>query len=166
MTTVTSSHPPIAVEQLANLLAELTDVQSELLSLLDEKRKRMVARDTSGMLAAQAKEEELCQRLESIQQRRQAMLELAESQGLPHNNLQQLAKALPAGSKVARDAKNAAARMRVLQQQSLTNWVLAQRSLLHIAQVMEFVATGGRLMPTYGEGTGVNDRGNLVDDAG
>lgn len=164
--TSTTTQPPIAVEQLAGLLAELSDVQSELLSLLDEKRKRMVARDASGMLAAQAKEEELCQRLESIQQRRREMLELAESQGLPHDNLQQLAKALPTGGKIAKDAKAAAARMRVLQQQSLTNWVLAQRSLLHIAQVMEFVATGGRLMPTYGEGTGANDRGNLVDDAG
>jgi hypothetical protein len=91
MTSVTSNHPPIAVEQLASLLAELSDVQAELLSLLDEKRKRMVARDAPAMLASQAKEAELCQRLESIQQRRQAMLEMAESQGLPHDNLQQLA---------------------------------------------------------------------------
>lgn len=166
MTAVSTSSPPIAVEQLAALLAELSEVQTELLALLDDKRKRMVARDTSAMLASQAREADLCQRLESIQQRRQAMLEAAEGHGLPHGNLQDLARALPAGGKVAKDATAAASRMRVLQQQSLTNWVLAQRSLLHIAQVMEFVATGGRLMPTYGEGTGANDRGNLVDDAG
>lgn len=160
------SSPPLAVEHLASLLAELSDVQHELLVLLEEKRKRMVARDAAAMQEAQAREEELCRRLESIHVRRQAMLDAAETQGLPHHNLQQLAKALPAGGKVAKDATAAASRMRVLQQQSLTNWVLAQRSLLHIAQVMEFVATGGRLMPTYGEGASANDRGNLVDDAG
>jgi hypothetical protein len=53
--------------------------------------------------------------------------------------------------------------MRLLQHHSLTNWVLAQRSLLHITQLLEIVATGGRLQPTYGKGASSHARGALVD---
>jgi hypothetical protein len=41
--------------------------------------------------------------------------------------------------------------MRVLQHHSLANWVLAQRRLLHVAQSLEIIATGGRMRPTYGD---------------
>jgi hypothetical protein len=53
--------------------------------------------------------------------------------------------------------------MRLLQNQSITNWVLAQRSLLHVSQLLEIIATGGRLQPTYGEGETVNAVGSLQD---
>jgi hypothetical protein len=161
-----ATNPAISVEDLAGLLGELSGVQDELFRILEEKRKRMVARDAAGMDAAQTREIDLCSKLESIQQRRTTMLHAAEQRGLPHANLQELARALPRGGKVAKDATIAANRMRLLQRETLTNWVLAQRSLLHLSQMMEFLATGGRLMPTYGEGTSANDRGNLVDDAG
>ena len=41
--------------------------------------------------------------------------------------------------------------MRLLQHHSLTNWVLVQRTLIHLSQVLEIIATGGRLKPTYGK---------------
>ena len=47
----------------------------------------------------------------------------------------------------------AAERSRLLQHQSLTNWVLVQRSLLHLSQLIEIIATGGRPKPTYGNGS-------------
>ena len=53
--------------------------------------------------------------------------------------------------------------MRLLQNQSITNWVLAQRSLLHVSQLLEIIATGGRLQPTYGEGETVHSVGSLVN---
>ena len=54
-------------------------------------------------------------------------------------------------------------RMDLLQHHSLANWVLAQRSLLHISQLLEIIATGGRLRPTYGKSEPVLARGALVD---
>jgi hypothetical protein len=53
--------------------------------------------------------------------------------------------------------------MRLLQHHSLANWVLAQRSLLHVAQMLEIIATGGRLQPTYGNGESSMSGGALVD---
>jgi hypothetical protein len=61
-----------------------------------------------------------------------------------------------------REATN---RTRLLQHQSLTNWVLVQRSLLHLSQLIEIIATGGRLKPTYGNGSDRQSSGALVDRA-
>jgi hypothetical protein len=55
--------------------------------------------------------------------------------------------------------------MRLLHHQSLANWVLAQRTLLHIAQMLEIVATGGRLQPTYDPANVSSPGGALVDHA-
>jgi hypothetical protein len=56
-------------------------------------------------------------------------------------------------------------RARLLQHQSLTNWVLVQRTLLHLSHVVEIIATGGRMQPTYGKGAPVSAGGILVDQA-
>jgi hypothetical protein len=54
----------------------------------------------------------------------------------------------------------ARSRTRLLQHQSLTNWVIIQRTLLHLSQVIEIIATGGRMQPTYDKNPA---RGALVD---
>jgi hypothetical protein len=61
--------------------------------------------------------------------------------------------------------REATARMRLLQHHSLTNWVLVQRTLIHLSQMLEIIATGGRLKPTYGKDDSVNSGGFLVDQA-
>jgi hypothetical protein len=67
-------------------------------------------------------------------------------------------------SKLGGRVKETAHRMRLLQHQSLANWVLAQRSVLHVAQLLEIIATGGRMQPTYGDRESVHARGSLVND--
>jgi hypothetical protein len=59
--------------------------------------------------------------------------------------------------------KQTAARLRLLQHHSFANWVLAQRSLLHVSQLLEIIATGGRMQPTYGDKESVHARGSLVN---
>jgi hypothetical protein len=61
--------------------------------------------------------------------------------------------------------KHTAARARLLQHQSLANWVLAQRTVLHLSQMLEIIATGGRLQPTYGKENSAATGGSLVDQA-
>ena len=65
--------------------------------------------------------------------------------------------------KFTAQVNEAAAQMRLLQHQSLTNWVLAQRSILHLSQLLEIIATGGQLQPTYGRGDSPTPSGALVD---
>jgi hypothetical protein len=66
-------------------------------------------------------------------------------------------------SKLGSRVKETTARMRLLQHNALANWVLAQRSLLHVSQLLEIIATGGRIQPTYGDRESVHGCGSLVN---
>ncbi|MHC4407137.1 MAG: hypothetical protein ACYTG0_46590, partial [Planctomycetota bacterium] len=57
----------------------------------------------------------------------------------------------------------ATGRARLLQHQSLTNWVVVQRTLIHLSQMLEIIATGGQKQPTYGKEELVEPHGALVD---
>jgi flagellar biosynthesis/type III secretory pathway chaperone len=151
--------------ELTEFLTELSAVQDELLSVLASKRECMSRRDAAGMQALNEREALLGDRLQAIQSRRGEMLATARKQGMECDNLQKLAKLLPAGKQAAlvKQMKDAAWRTRLLQHQSLTNWVIAQRSVLHLSQMIEIIATGGRLRPTYGKSDAALARGALVD---
>ena len=151
--------------QLATLLTELSDVQQELLSVIGEKRSLLMTADIAGLAQLQPREEALIVRLQACQQQRREMLDQADSQGLPHRSLADLATALPASQRQhwTPQIRAASGRNRLLQHQSLTNWLLVQRTVLHLSQILEIIATGGRLRPTYGKGATADTSGNLVD---
>ena len=151
--------------ELATFLTDLSTVQDELLSVLASKRECMAKRDASGMQALSERESQLGERLQAVQARRSELLAAAREQGLECDNLQKLASSLPVGKREAlgKQVKDAAWRTRLLQHQSLTNWVIAQRSVLHLSQMIEIIATGGRLRPTYGKSDAALARGALVD---
>jgi hypothetical protein len=152
---------------IAALLAELAEVQTALLGTLGEKRRLIVARDQAALAAMAGREQELLQRLEACQERRQQLLGRANAEGLPGDSIQSLSATLPTESRQRMQAsidetKN---RTKLLQHQSLANWVLVQRSLLHLSQLIEIIATGGQMKPTYGKGSDRVAGGALVDRA-
>jgi flagellar biosynthesis/type III secretory pathway chaperone len=152
---------------LAGLLAELSDIQTDLLAVLSDKRHRLLNSDLAAMEAVGQREQELIGRLQACQDRRLALLAEAAEEGLPSRDLRSLAAALPHSErqKLTPTIREATARMRLLQHHSLTNWVLVQRTLIHLSQVLEIIATGGRLQPTYGKDDSVGSGGFLVDQA-
>jgi hypothetical protein len=152
-------------QELALLLSDLSNVQTELLELLAEKRQFMARNEIDGMLALQEREQQLGLRLQACQDRRGELLALAATQGLPHDSLENLATSLTAGKRgqVQRQIRDASLRMRTQQLQSLTNWVLAQRTMLHLAQMLEIVVTEGRPQPTHGRFDATIAAGALVD---
>jgi flagellar biosynthesis/type III secretory pathway chaperone len=150
---------------LSAFLAELTGTQEELLDVLHEKRQRLAVADVAGLSSLQTREAELSRRLEQCQVRRAELLARAERAGLPGDSIGKLAAAVPAPGRenLGKQVKHSAAKMRLLQHQSLTNWVLAQRALLHVSQLLEIIATGGRMQPTYGDRESLHGRGTLVN---
>jgi hypothetical protein len=152
---------------LAELLSELSAVQHELLELLSEKRNLLIKTDLEGLASTGSREQQLVAKLEACHHHRSRLLELAAAEGLPCNNLHTLAAALP--SEDRRDLQHqiaeAQARSRLLHHQSLTNWVLVQRNLIHLSQMLEFIATGGRAQPTYTRNGAQQASGALVDQA-
>jgi hypothetical protein len=151
--------------ELAALLEELSSAQGELLEVLVAKKDCLAAADIEGLSDLQTRELALGERLQACHVRRAELLAAAKEQSLPSTSLSQLAAILPARQrdKLGKQVKESQARTRLLQNQSITNWVLAQRSLLHVSQLLEIIATGGRLQPTYGEGETVHSVGSLVN---
>jgi flagellar biosynthesis/type III secretory pathway chaperone len=151
--------------EIGSLLDELSSVQGDLLATLAEKRTALASADLARLAELQPREEQLAARLQGCHQRRQVLLAAAKRDGRPSENLAKLATKTSTGktNKLGSRVKEAAARMRILQHQSLANWVLAQRSLLHVSQLLEIIATGGRMQPTYGDKESIHARGSLVN---
>jgi flagellar biosynthesis/type III secretory pathway chaperone len=151
--------------QVGDLLTEISDVQSELLRVLHEKRERLAVVDLPGLEALQPREQSLLERLDACQVRRRELLAAAAAAGRPADSLDKLADSADRSvrGKLGARVKESSARMQLLQHHSLANWVLAQRCLLHASQLLEIIATGGRLQPTYGDKESVHARGALVN---
>lgn len=154
-------------EGLALLLSDLSTVQADLLRVLRCKTDLLVARDVAGLQELQSAEAELIERLRDLQTRREELLEQAHSHGLLGESLHEVASRMPDPPRRRLKSAVEAARSqsRLLQHQSLANWVLAQRSLIHLSQLLEIVATGGRPRPTYGDKQSLRASGALMDQA-
>lgn len=152
---------------LSALLAELSATQTELLDVLGRKRDLLATGDRVGLADIQPEEQRLAERLSACQHRRQCLLDAAGDQGLPRNDLRSLTEAMPGPTRKALrpQVREAQSRARLLQHQSLTNWVLVQRTLLHLSQMIEIVATGGEKAPTYQKSGPCASGGVLMDRA-
>ena len=153
--------------ELAKLLNDLLAVQDELLGILTRKREMLLASDTDGLAAIGAEEERLIGSLQECMKRREELLARASQEGLPSASIRALTRSLPQAPRdqLHRQAQLARSRARLLKHHSLTNWVVVQRTLIYLSQMLEIIATGGRLQPTYGEGEPVHTSGALVDRA-
>ncbi len=153
LTTIAEQLPADWDTDFTSLLDELTEVQTELLAVLDQKRRLLGQMDSDGLEVIQDREGALVGRLQHCQDRRQELLDQAAEVGAPVQNLRTLARAR--GNERHRDSEprlqQAQLQARLLQHHALTNWVIAQKTLLHLTHLLEIVATGGRLQPTYGQ---------------
>lgn len=151
-----------------SFLAELSTVQEQVLTMLARKRQALIAGDHTELATIGEEEQQILTRLADCHRRRAELLEHAGGHGLPSDSIQSLASALPAASRQELKAKvaHATARTQLLRHQSLTNWLLVQRTLVHLAQTIEIIATGGRTRPTYGSGAPAGENGSLLDQAG
>ncbi len=152
--------------ELAGLLSDLLAVQEELLGLLTRKRELLAAADTAGLAALAPEVQRLTEALQGCVKRRQKLLSRARAEGKPSSSLRALVGSAPRRQRKRLDesVSLAASRARLLRHHCITNWVVVQRTLLHLAQLLEIIATGGKLQPTYGRGA-VHASGALVDRA-
>ena len=136
---------------LAKFLTELSAVQDESLEILTKKRESLVAADTEELNAIGKQEEKLIERLQECLKRREELLGRAAHEGLPADSIRSLTAALPDHEKagLVDQVSQAAGRARLLEHHSLVNWVLVQRTLIHLSQMLEIIATGGQIPPTY-----------------
>lgn len=153
--------------QLAALLERLSAAQRELLSLLASKRAMLVNRDHQSLSNLAPREQELADELQACHEERERLLAAAVTEGLPHDSLADLTAALPqiASRQLGRSVEDARRQSRLIRHECLTQWVAVQRTVLHLAQLLEIIATGGRAQPTYGKGRTLERGGALIDQA-
>lgn len=153
--------------ELAAFLTELSTVQDELMAVLHRKLEFLRAADSAALGDLIPLEQALAERLQGCYERRLELLERAREQGLVAESLTALTETLPSERRRhwRHELDRAAGKSRLLQHHSLTNWVVVQRTLLHLAQLLEIIATGGRRNPTYGKGEPAAAGGVLLDDA-
>lgn len=151
--------------ELADFMNDLSNVQNETLDVLAKKRECLAKIDSEGLAALAEREQDLMNRLQKCLRRRTELLEKAERQGLPASSIGDLANSLPSGERggLREKVKQANGRTRLLRHHSLTNWVLVQRTLLHLSQMLEIIATGGNKRPTYSKDDVSASGGALVD---
>ena len=151
--------------EVATLLTDLMAGQDAMLDILGRKRTLLAAVDQQGLTVLADEEQRLLDVLQDCLQRREQLLGRAAADGLPSASLQALANGLPSPQRAPLNRQIAAAgsRAKLLQHQSLVNWVIIQRTLIHLSQLLEIIATGGRFQPTYGEGKPACAGGTLVN---
>ncbi|MGL4943831.1 MAG: flagellar export chaperone FlgN [Thermoguttaceae bacterium] len=135
--------------EIAAFLQRLAVVQDDALSVLQRKQKMLVAADAEALQQILIEEERLMARLESVLAERQTILEKARDFGIACESLETLSETFPKRSDVRREIHNSVYRTRLIQYQSLTNWVLTQRSLLCVNQMLDIIAGGGKASPVY-----------------
>ena len=110
-------------------------------------------RTSKGWRRSAPQEQQLMRRLAGLPRRREQLLARAAQEGLPAKSIQAVAERLPAAAAAALRHGSIwpGAAAGCCSKQSLVNWVVVQRTLLHLSQLLEIIATGGRLQPTYGE---------------
>jgi hypothetical protein len=153
--------------QIARLLTDVSAVQDEIFKILDKKRELLLKKDLEGLNALVPEDENLVLRLRTCLKRREELLAQAQREGMPGDSVRSLTGALPPDRQgdLPQRLLQTSARARLLQNQSLTNWMVTQWALIHLSQMIEIIATGGRLQPTYGKGEPVTVSGGLVDRA-
>jgi hypothetical protein len=153
--------------ELAQLLNRLSDAQRGLLNLLERKRQYLLTRDHAGLTTLLPQEEQLCVELQACHDKRQELLQQAATEGMAADSIQSLAKSLsPKTSQSLKSSLDEAnRRSSLLRHHCMAQWVTMQRTMLHLSHMVEIIATGGQLKPTYGKGAPAASSGALMDQA-
>ena len=151
--------------ELASFMKDLLAVQSETLDMLTRRRQLLADADSDGLLGLVNNEQELVDRLQGCLARRQELLDQAGREGLASKDIRSLANSLPREQRgdAKRQIIEANAKTRLLKKQTLVNWIVSQKALIHLSQMLEIIATRGRGKPTYEKGNQAAVGGFLVN---
>ncbi|MEQ8210395.1 MAG: flagellar export chaperone FlgN [Lacipirellulaceae bacterium] len=159
--------------EVAALLERLSTAQSGLLSLLASKRALIMQKDHQALELLAPEEAALSAELAACHQQREGLLARAAREGLPGKTLTDACENLPnkAGKALSKPLAEARQRSELIRHECLAQWVIVQRTVLHLSQMLEIVATGGRTKPTYDNGASQSktamraSSGSLMDKA-
>ncbi|MDR3109523.1 MAG: flagellar protein FlgN [Planctomycetaceae bacterium] len=152
--------------ELTMFFNELESAQENAMSVLQRKQKSLANANVKEIQTVTEEEKASVERLEVCLKRRETLLEEAAKNKLPSDSIESLCKVLPQNAGLTDRVKKSKHNSRLIQYQSLTNWVITQRSVIHLNQLIELIKNKGKKSPTYNKDkqkTNPNNGGNLVD---
>ena len=137
--------------QLRKFLGETLQAQKDVAELLERKRELFMKNDLAAIGALAKEEQTAADRLKQCLAEREKLLQYAAAEGLPSQSVELLAKAVVPYSDDEFFAllRSVQYQTQLLRQHNVTNWVVTQRGMLHASQMLEIIATRGRLRSTY-----------------
>lgn len=158
-------------KQLTDFLEGVLQAQKDVVELLERKRELFTKNDPAAIGEIAREEQAATDRLKQCLAEREKLLQYATAEGLPSKTIEILAKAtVPYTDGEFFDLLRSVQRQtQLLRQHNITNWVLTQRGLLHSSQMLEIIATRGRMQSTYTRQSRRNigtTGGSLVDCKG
>ena len=160
------------ITQIEKFLDELSTIQDATLEFLKRKGDMLGKSDTEGLTRIADEEQAVMDRLHDVFEQRYQILKQAKEADLPSDTLESLAAQLDKenpGQSLERRCRDSIRKSLQLRHQSLTNWVLAQRTAIHLSQLIDIIGTKGKPAPTYNRHHGKEKSfvgGSLVDLGG
>ena len=160
------------ITQIEEFLDSLSVVQDATLEFLIRKGDLLGKSDTKGLAEIAGEEQTVMDRLHGVFEQRHQILQQAKEADLPCDTLELLAARLDRetpGSTLEERCRESIRKSRLLQHQSLANWILAQRTAVHLSQLIEIIGTKGKPGQTYNRHHGKEKSytgGTLVDLGG
>lgn len=147
---------------------ELITAQDRTIDVLKRKQEMLVRPEKEKLESIGREEATVLAELERIQALRGAILNDAAGQGSKAETIQLLCEKLfpsqPEWRKLLESVEHRSRRLRFL---ATTNWTMTQRSMIHLAQMLEMIETKGQGKTTYKPQNGTdatqNSGGGFVD---
>ena len=135
--------------EIYQFLSQLSDVQERALAVLSRKQELLVKPEHDALAAIAVEEQEVLAQLTQCLAQREEILATARQQGHAAESIQSLCRILPVRSECRHMVEESVRRSRLIQSQSLANWVVTQKSIIHLSQILDIIATRGKGRPTY-----------------
>ena len=137
--------------ELIAFLEQLQAAQNEIMALADKKRQLFGNNDMVAIANMVADEQSGVVKMRECLAKREKLLQYAAAEGLPSESIEVLAKEVvpKSNEEFYRLFRSTQYQTRLLQRHNLTNWIIAQRSVLHVSQMLEIIATRGLKKSTY-----------------
>ncbi|MDR1480452.1 MAG: flagellar protein FlgN [Planctomycetaceae bacterium] len=137
-------------ETIFDFLDQLSAIQELAITVLREKQFLLVNAERSALDAIAVRENELLVQLKNIQDKRKAILQRAEKNGIKTDSIATLCEQMfPNNIDLRRRIDAAKQRSRQIHIIALSNWTMTQRSITHLSQIMELIETRGLGKTTY-----------------
>lgn len=138
------------IDTILDFLKQLISAQDTTISVLQRKQKLLVNPNQAALDAIGKEEQSVLQKLGDIQQQREKILVQGRQEGVEAASLQELCeKKFPNHFDCQRLLVSTGQRSRQIRYLALSNWSMTQRSMIHLAQMLEIIETKGQGKTTY-----------------